>query len=121
MTTAKAKAGYMLVGVLLAVFALYPTLKLTFREQKDGLLLSPEEVKVTCGRPQADDLYKLTYIDGDKRVELQFMGANHRMFLNNVKWSSSKGSGEIRQVSKDQISDYVKHGWLPQCMEDVSQ
>jgi len=45
MTTAKAKAGYMLVGVLLTVFIFYPTLKQTFREQKDGLLLSPEEVK----------------------------------------------------------------------------
>jgi len=45
MTTIKAKAFYMLVGVALTVFVLYPTLKQTFREQKDGLLLSPEEVK----------------------------------------------------------------------------
>jgi hypothetical protein len=121
MATAKAKAGYMLVGVLLTVFFLYPTLKQTFREQKDGLLLSPEEVKATCGRPQADDLFKLTYIEGDRRVELRFSGANHRMFLNNVKWTSSKGVGEIRQVTKDQISDYVKHGWLPVCLEDLAQ
>src|SRR5579859_3771977 len=121
MTTTKAKAGYFLVGVLLTVFALYPMLKQTFREQRDGLLLSPEEVKGACGRPQADDWYKLTYIEGDRRVELQFMGVNHRMFLNNVKWQSSKGAGEIRQVSREQISDYVKHGWLPQCLEDVAQ
>jgi len=122
MTTAKAKAGYMLVGVLLTVFILYPTLKQTFREQKDGLLLSPEEVKAACGRPQADDLYKLTYVEGDRRVELQFMGANHRMFLNDVKWHSSKGgAGEIRQVTKERISDFVKQGWLPVCLEDLAQ
>src|SRR6266853_2642657 len=62
MTTIKAKAFYMLVGVALTVFVLYPTLKQTFREQKDGLLLSPEEVKSTCGKPQVDDLYTLTYV-----------------------------------------------------------
>src|SRR5216683_6137166 len=118
MTTAKAKAGYMLVGVLLTVFALYPTLKETFKEQKYGLLLSPEEVKAACGRPQADDLFKLTYIEGDRRVELEFKGVNHRMFLNHVKWTSSKGAGNINQVTKDQLSDYVKHGWLPPCLED---
>ena len=84
--------------------------------------LSPEEVKSTCGKPQIDDLYTLTYIDGDRRVVLQFMGANHRMFLNNVKWASSKGGvGEIRQVTKERISDFVKHGWLPMCLEDVAQ
>jgi hypothetical protein len=122
MTTIKAKAFYMLVGVALTVFVLYPTLKQTFREQKDGLLLSPEEVKSTCGKPQVDDLYTLTYVDGDRRVVLQFMGANHRMFLNNVKWTSSKGGvGEIRQVTKVGISDFVKHGWLPVCLEDLAR
>lgn len=71
MTTIKAKAGYMAVGALLTVLFLFPTLKETRREQKWGLLLSPEEVKVTCGKPQADDWYKLTYIEGDRRVELR--------------------------------------------------
>jgi len=124
--TAKAKAGYVLVGVcvgvLLTVLFLLPTLKETSREQKYGLLLSPEDVKGTCGQPQADDIYKLTYFDGDRRVELQFMGMNHRMFLTKVNWVYSKGFpvGEIRQVSRAQISDEVKHGWLPSCLEDAA-
>jgi hypothetical protein len=45
MTTLKAKAGYLAVGVLLTLIVLYPTLRQTMREQKFGLLLSPEEVK----------------------------------------------------------------------------
>jgi hypothetical protein len=49
------------VGALLTVLVLYPTLKETKREQQWGLLLSPEDVKGTCGKPQADDGYKLTY------------------------------------------------------------
>jgi hypothetical protein len=121
MTTIKAKAGYLSVGALLTVFALWPMLKETNREQRWGLLLSPEEVKATCGRPQADDIFKLTYVEGDRRVELQFFGANHRMFLQHVKWSSSKGGGEINKVSRDAISDYVKRGWLPSCLEVVAQ
>jgi hypothetical protein len=122
MTTAKAKAGYLLVGALLTVLVLFPTLKETFREQKYGLLLSPEEVKATCGRPQTDDLFKLTYVDGDRRVELQFMGVNHRMYLNHVKWSSTKGGvGDINQVSRAAIGDYVGHGWLPPCLKDSAQ
>lgn len=91
------------------------------QEQKSGLLLSPEEVKATCGKPQADDWYKLTYINGDRSVELQFVGVNHRMYLNKVKWSSSKSGGEIYQVSRGAISDYVKQGWLPVCLEDVAR
>ena len=48
------------VGALLAVFALYPTLQETRRNQRWGLLLSPEEIRAACGNPQADDGYKLT-------------------------------------------------------------
>ncbi len=122
MTTLKAKAGYTAVGVLLTLIVLYPTIKETMREQKDfGLLLSPEEVKLACGKPQADDWYKLTYIEGDRRVELQFMSFNHRMYLNKVKWSSSKDAGNIYQVSRDAISGDVKRGWLPVCLEDAAR
>ena len=118
----KAKVGYTLLGALLAVLILFPTLRETFREQKYGLLLSPEEVKATCGRPQIDDLFKLTYVNGDRRVELQFMGVNHRMYLNHVKWSSTNGGvGDINLPAKDAISDYVKHGWLSVCLEDAAK
>ena len=54
-TTAKAKAGYVSVGVLLTLIFLFPTLNQMRREQKQGLLLSPEEVKGTCGMPQVGD------------------------------------------------------------------
>ncbi len=118
----KGRVIYTLLGALLTVFALYPTLKETFREQKYGLLLSPEDVKATCGKPQAEDFFKLIYVNGDHRAELQFMGVNHRMYLNDVKWSSTQGGvGEIRQVTRDNISDYVKHGWLPVCLEDAAK
>jgi hypothetical protein len=117
----KTGVTYFLVGVALTVFAFYPILKGLRREQRWGLLLSPEEVKATCGRPQVDDLYVLTYIDGDRRTELRFFGANHQMFLTNVKWSSSKGSGEIRQVSRGLISEYVKNGWLPACLDAAAR
>jgi hypothetical protein len=92
MTTVLARAGYILAGALLTVLLLYSTLKETSREQKFGLLMSPEEVKLACGTPQVDDVYRLSYVDGDKRVDLQFMSVNHRMFLNHVKWNSSKAS-----------------------------
>jgi hypothetical protein len=121
MTTVKAKAGYMAAGALLTVFALYPTLKETRREQQWGLLLSPEAVKSTCGKPQADDIYTLTYVEGDRRVELQFMGANHLMFLNHVKWSSSRGGGEINQVSREAMREHVANGWLPACVGLAAQ
>ena len=122
MTTNKAKAAYLAVGALLTIFILYPTLRGTMREQKWGLLLSPEEVKAACGNPHADDSYKLTYVDGDRRVELQFIGANHKMYLNHVKWQRSNGGvGDISQVSRALISDFVKNGWLPACVETASQ
>ncbi len=121
MTTTKAKVCYTAAGVLLTVFALYPTIKETMREQRWGLLLSPEDMKGTCGKSQADDIYKLTYVDGDRHAELQFIGANHRMFLQHVKWSSNKDRGDINQVSREAISDYVKRGWLPSCLEDAAR
>jgi hypothetical protein len=122
MTTAKAKAGYMAVGALLTILVLLPLLKQAKREQEWGLLLTPEEVKGACGKPQADDVYTLTYVDGDLRTELRFMGANHKIFLNHVKWTSSKGgSGDIYKVSKDLISDHVKRGWLPACLERAAE
>jgi hypothetical protein len=123
MTTTKAKAGYMAVGALLTVFILYPKLKETMSEQKQGLFLSPEEVRLKCGKPQTEDTWGFlpTYVDGDRRMELQFMTVNHRMFLHRVKWSTSKGGGEINTVSKNMISDYVKRGWLPSCLEDAAR
>ena len=113
---AKTKAGYLLLGVLLAVLFLYPIVKETFREQKYGLLLSPEDVKATCGKPQIDDWSKLTYIEGDRRVELQFTGVNHRMYLKHVQWSTNKTSGDINQVSVHLINEYVGQGSLPACL-----
>ena len=47
--------------VLLTLLALYPTLKETRREQRWGLLLTPEDVKGVCGKPESDDGYRLTY------------------------------------------------------------
>ena len=118
---AKVKAGYLLLGVLLAVLCLYPTVKETFREQKYGLLLSPEDVKATCGKPQIDDLFKLTYIEGDRRVELQFTGVNHRMYLSHVQWSTNNASGSINLVSVHLINDYVGQGSLPACLKVAAQ
>jgi len=112
----------MAVGVLLTVIVLYPTLRETMREQKYGLLLSPEEVKATCGKPQQDDIFKFTYVDTERRVELQFMAVDHRMYLNNVKWSATKGGvGSIDKVSRDLISEHVKVGGLPACLEAAAQ
>jgi len=111
----------MAAGALLTVFALWPLLKETRREQRWGLLMSPEEVKGTCGAPQADDIWKLTYVDGDRRVELRFFGANHKIFLQQVKWSSSRGAGAINQVSSNQISEWVKSGWLPACLGQAAR
>ncbi len=123
MTTAKARAGYLFAGALLTVLILYPTLKETSREQRFGLLMSPEEVKTACGTPQTDDLYRLTYVEGDKRVDLQFMSVNHRTFLNHVKWNSSKGFpvGDINQVSMATITESVKDGSLPACVEAAAR
>lgn len=119
--TALKSLGFAALGALITVLVLYPTLKETRREQQWGLLLSPEDVKTTCGRPQTDEIYKLTYIDGDKRVELQFYGYQHRMFLQRVNWSSSKGAGDIYQVSREQISESVKYGYVPACLELAAQ
>jgi hypothetical protein len=52
----KGKIIYTLLGVVLTVFILYPTVMETFREQKVGLLPSPEEVKGSCGKPQGNDI-----------------------------------------------------------------
>src|SRR5579864_6659892 len=105
MTTAKVKAFYLVVGALLTLVILWPTLKESRRETEWGLLLSPEEVKATCGKPQQDDIYKLIYVDADRRVELQFMGFNHREYLKKVNWTLTKGgAGGINVVSRDLIS-----------------
>lgn len=118
---AKVKAEYLLLGVVLAILFLYPALKETFREQKYGLLLSPEDVKATCGKPQIDDLFKLTYIEGDRRVELQFTGVNHRMYLKHVQWGTNNISGSINQVSVHWINEYVGQGALPACLKVAAQ
>jgi hypothetical protein len=123
MTGMKAKVGYFVAGVLLTVFALYPLLRETRREQPLGLLLSPEEIKSACGNPQRDDIYTLAYSIGDRRVELEFMGANHRMFLHHVKWAGIQTgvpTGSINQVTKDSIAFGVKNG-LPSCFELAAQ
>jgi len=98
------------IGVLLTIFTLYTSLEETRREQRWGLLLSPEEVKGRCGKPQADDGYKLTYFDGNRHLELQFMGMQHRMYLADVRWSAETsdparfkavgGTGDINRVTR---------------------
>jgi hypothetical protein len=120
MTPIKA-VGCVAFGALLAVAALYPTLKETRREQRWGLLMSPEDVKTTCGKPQTDDNFKLTYVYGDSRVDLQFFGWNHRMFLQRVDWQSSRSAGTIYQVSRDQISENVRGGYLPACLDQAAK
>ena len=103
MAGVKIKVAYFVAGVLLTVFALDPLLKETKREQPLGLLLSPEDIKSACGNPQRDDIYTLVYSIGDRRVELDFRGANHRMFLHHVKWSGIQTgvpTGNINQVTK---------------------
>lgn len=117
----KGNVGYLLAGVLVTVLILYPILKETGREQPSGLLMSPEEVKATCGQPQLDNIYQLTYVTGDRRVELRFIGVNHRMYLNHVNWTSNSGVGDINKVSKDLVSDAVKRGYLPQCLDDAAR
>jgi hypothetical protein len=121
MTTVTVRAGFALLGALVTVLALYPILKATRRDQQWGLLLSPEEVKATCGKPQSDDIFTLTYVEPDRRVELQFFGASHRMFLSHVKWHSSQGSGDIYQVTGKEISDAVAKGHLPACVGLAAQ
>jgi hypothetical protein len=117
----KGKLLYTLLGVVLTLLVLYPIVKTTFREQSYGLMMTPEEVKGLCGPPQSDNGYVLTYLYHDHHVELGFMGVQHRMFLTDVKWTSSTGAGHIRQVTKDQISDYVRHDYIPICLEDLAK
>lgn len=121
MATNKEKLGFLLAGALLPILILYPILKDTGREQASGLLMTPEEVKATCGKPQLDNIYELTYVTGDRRVELRFMGFNHRIYLNHVNWTSSSGAGDINKVSEDLVNDAVKRGYLPQCLGDAAR
>jgi hypothetical protein len=113
--------GCVALGALLTLVILWPTIRDSRREQRWGLLLAPEDVKATCGKPQADDIYTLTYVEGDRTVRLQFFQTNHRMFLQNVHWASSKGSGEIKQVTLSQIDQYVRNGWVPPCLGFAAQ
>jgi hypothetical protein len=117
----KEKLLYTFLGAALTVLFLYPILKNTFREQRAGLLLSPEEVKDMCGAPVTDNGYTLTYLYHDHRVELRFMGVQHQMFLTNIKWASNTSAGEIRQVTREAISDSVRHDYIPICLEDIAK
>jgi len=122
MTTLKERLGYGALGVLLTVVVLYPMLKETRREQRWGLLLTPEEVKSACGKPETDDGYRLTYTIGDRHMELNFFGMNHRMFLQKVTFHRAPDgvpSGSINVVTSEQISEHVRKGFLPACMEQV--
>jgi hypothetical protein len=120
MTLPKA-AGFVVLGALLAVIALYPLLKQTRREQEWGLVMTPEDVMSVCGRPQSDNIYTLTYIQGDKHIELRFYGMNHRMFLQHVKWNSNREAGDINQVSRAAIDQYVASGALPACLSQAAK
>lgn len=122
MTTMKVKVLYFAAGILLTVFALYPMLKETRRDQPSGMLLSPEEVKLSCGKPKVDDTYVLKYVEGDKSIELEFLSANHRMFLARLKSSGGNGSsGGVSLASTDAIKSYkeISKGWIPSCMDDL--
>jgi hypothetical protein len=121
MTMIKGNVGYLLAGVLFTVLILSPFLREMGREQASGLLMTPEEVKFVCGKPQLDNIYELTYVTGDRRVELRFIGVNHRIYLNHVNWTSSSGVGDINKVSKELLSDAVKRGYLPQCLDDAAR
>ena len=91
------------------------------RERPWGLLLSPEDVKATCGNPQQDEIFKLTYAYEGRLVELQFYGMNHREYLKYVKWSSNKDAGKIYQVTQKAIGDNVANGYLPHCLALAAQ
>jgi hypothetical protein len=94
-------------------------------------MLSPEDVKTSCGKPQVDDIYTLTYVNGVRRVKLEFLGVNHRMYLNKVKWdvqtngqatfNANGGLGDISQVTRDLINEHVKAGNLPACLGEAAR
>jgi hypothetical protein len=110
--------------LILTLVVLYPKLKETSRERRWGLSLTMEDVKLACGPPQADGPYQLKYIVGNRYMELSFLEANHRMFLQNVKFHAVPDgvpSGQIYKVTQEQISDYVKKGFLPACLEQAVQ
>jgi hypothetical protein len=129
MTTVREKLFYVGAGVLLTLFVVSPVLKETMRQTRWGLLLSPEDVKVACGRPQQDDVFKIMYGDQYRHLELQFIGVNHRMYLSKVSWGSINSTGAVNQVaagkidkvSRQTIIDYVKAGTLPVCLERAIQ
>ena len=120
MTPVKA-AAFMVLGAVLTILVLYPLLKQTRREQQWGLLMTPEDVKAVCGRPQTDDIYTLTYVLGERHIELRFYGMNHQMFLQQVKWGSDRGAGDINQVSRTAIDQYVANGQLPACLGQAAR
>jgi hypothetical protein len=124
MAILKERLGYGALGVVLTLAILYPWLKETRREQQWGLLLTPEDVKGACGRPQSDDGYTLTYIIGDRYMALNFFGANHRMFLQKVTFHAvpqGVPSGGIYVVTRDQITEHFRKGYLPACIEQAVQ
>jgi hypothetical protein len=124
MTTLKERLGFGALGVVLTLLVLYPMLKETRREQRWGLLLTPEDVKGACGKPQTDDMFRLTYTIKDRYMELSFFGANHRMFLQKVTFHAAPDgvpSGTINVVTVEQINEHVRKGWLPACMEQAVQ
>jgi len=128
MATLKERLGYgalgAALGAALALFAVYPWLKEARREQQWGLLLTPEDVKSACGKPESDDGYRLTYTIGDRYMELNFFEMNHRMFLRKVKFHAvpqGVPTGDIYQVTREQISEYVRKEFLPTCMEQAVQ
>ena len=120
----KHKALYFFAGVLLTVIALYPTLKQTRREQQWGLLMTPEDVKLACGKSESDDISRLAYSIGNRHVELRFVGMNHRWFLQHVNFRAIPDGvpvGDIYQVTKRAISDDVEKGFLPSCLLQAAQ
>jgi len=124
MASLKERLGFGALGVLLTLLVLYPMLKETRREQRWGLLLTPQDVKGACGRPESDDGYTLTYKIRDRYMELSFFGMNHRMFLQKVKFHAvpeGVPSGGINVVTQEEISEHVRKGWLPACMEQAVQ
>jgi len=124
MASLKERLGFGALGMLLTLLVLYPMLKETRREQRWGLLLTPQDVKGACGRPESDDGYTLTYKIRDRYMELSFFGMNHRMFLQKVKFHAvpeGVPSGGINVVTQEEISEHVRKGWLPACMEQAVQ
>jgi len=124
MATLKERLGYGVLGVVLTLAVLYPWLKETRREQRWGLLLTPEDVKGACGQPESDDGYRLTYTIGNRYMELNFFGANHRLFLQKVTFHAAPQgvpSGDIYVVTREQIKEHVRKGWLPACLEQAAE